>query len=94
MYIFKKNMLHLYIKYIYMLYNLYEYLSICLSVYLSTYCMCVYLYIHNKYTQYTLIYYVSKNFYFEYDLIVWQHTFLGSWGPPLILYYIINYPEE
>ncbi len=24
--------------------------------------MCVYLYIHNKYTQYTLIYYVNKNF--------------------------------
>ncbi len=92
MYIFKKNMLHLYIKYIYMLYHLYEYLSVCLSIHILY--VCVYLHIHNKYTQYTLIYYVSKNFYFEYDLIVWQHKFLGSWGPPLILYYIINYPEE
>ncbi len=38
--------------------------------------MNVYLYIHNKYTQYTHIYYVNKNFYFGYDyseLIVWQH---------------------
>ncbi len=26
--------------------------------------MGVYLYIHDKYTQYTLIYYVNKNFYF------------------------------
>ncbi len=25
--------------------------------------MCVYLYIHNKYTQYTHIYYVNKNVY-------------------------------
>ncbi len=24
--------------------------------------MCVYLYVHNKYTQYTHIYYVNKNF--------------------------------
>ncbi len=29
--------------------------------------MCVYLYIHNKYTQYTHIYYVNKNFYFGCD---------------------------
>ncbi len=28
-------------------------------------CMCVYLYIHNKYTQYTHIYHVNKNFYFD-----------------------------
>ncbi len=56
MYIFKKNILRLYIKYIYIWYKLYEYKipNIC--------CMCVYLYIHNKYTQYTLIYYVNKNF--------------------------------
>ncbi len=26
--------------------------------------MCVYLYIHNKYTQYTLIYHVNNNFDF------------------------------
>ncbi len=26
------------------------------------YIVCVYLYIHNKYTQYTHIYYVNKNF--------------------------------
>ncbi len=24
--------------------------------------MCLYLYMHNKYTQYTLVYYVNKNF--------------------------------
>ncbi len=29
--------------------------------------MCVYLYIHNKYTQYTYIYNVNKNFYFGCD---------------------------
>ncbi len=36
-------------------------------------CMWVYVYIHNKYTQYTHIglYYVNKNFY----LIIWQHYF-------------------
>ncbi len=27
--------------------------------------MCVYLYIDNKYTQYTHIYYVNKNFYLD-----------------------------
>ncbi len=27
--------------------------------------MCVYLYIHNKYTQYKHIYYVNTNFYFD-----------------------------
>ncbi len=32
--------------------------------------MCVYLYIHNKYTQYTQKYYVHKNFYFWMRLIV------------------------
>ncbi len=31
--------------------------------------MVVYLYIDNKYTQYTHIYYVNKNFYFGCDLI-------------------------
>ncbi len=29
----------------------------------NIYCMCVLLYIHNEYTQYTYIYYVNKNFY-------------------------------
>ncbi len=28
---------------------------------------CLYFYIHNKYTQYTLIYFVNKNFYFGCD---------------------------
>ncbi len=32
-----------------------------LNVYMYT-CMCVYLYRHNKYTQYTHIYYVNKTF--------------------------------
>ncbi len=31
--------------------------------------MCVFLYIHNKYTQHTHIYYVNKNFYFILDAI-------------------------
>ncbi len=30
-------------------------------------CMCVHLYIPNKYIQYTHIYYVNKNFYFGFD---------------------------
>ncbi len=30
--------------------------------------MCVYLYIHNKYTQNAHIYYVNKNIYFECNL--------------------------
>ncbi len=34
------------------------------------YTVCVYLYIHNKYTQYTHIYYVNKNFYKQSRLIV------------------------
>ncbi len=25
-------------------------------------CVCIYIYVHNKYTQYTHIYYVNKNF--------------------------------
>ncbi len=29
--------------------------------------MCVYLYLHNKYAQYTHKYYVHKNFYFGRD---------------------------
>ncbi len=42
--------------------------------------MCVYLYKHNKYTQYTHIYYVNKNFYLElyflfYNLIKTTYTY-------------------
>ncbi len=39
------------------LYNMYkrEYIQ-------NIYCMCVYLYIHNKYTQYTYKFNVNKNF--------------------------------
>ncbi len=53
-------MLNLYIKYIYKLYkyihvNTYNYFQ-------NIYCMCVYLNIHYKYTQYKHIYYVNKNF--------------------------------
>ncbi len=33
----------------------------------NIYCMCVYLYINNKYTQYTYIYNVNQNFYFGLD---------------------------
>ncbi len=33
----------------------------------NIYCMCVYLNIHNKYTQHTHKYYVNKNFYFGCD---------------------------
>ncbi len=36
----------------------------------NIYCMCVLLYIHNKYTLYTHIYYLNKNFYFWMRLIV------------------------
>ncbi len=41
--------------------------------------MCVCLQIHNKYTQYTHIYYANKYFYFGHDssqLIVLQHKFV------------------
>ncbi len=62
----KKNMLCLYIKYIYKLYKLYEYtymyVNTCKyfqSIYMHV-CVCVYSYIHNKYTQYAHIYYVNK----------------------------------
>ncbi len=33
----------------------------------NIYCMCVSLYIHNKYTQYTQIYYIIKKIYFGSD---------------------------
>ncbi len=53
----------------------------------NIYCMCVYLYIHNKYTQNTHIYHANKNFYFGCDLlrlIVWQHNFFN-------IFFIYNY---
>ncbi len=48
------KLLHLYIC-IHIQFRIYIYI-----IYYSF--MCVYLYIHNKYTQYTHIYYVNKNF--------------------------------
>ncbi len=53
MYIFQKNMLLLYIKY--MFYNI-TYANINVDIKYNVdiqniYCMCVYLYMHNKYTQ-------------------------------------------
>ncbi len=69
-YIFKKNMSHLYIKYIYIWYNLYEYKYIYVNTckyFQNMCCMCVSLYMHNKYTQHTHIYYVNKNLYFGCD---------------------------
>ncbi len=33
--------------------------------FLSVYCMCMLLYINNKYTQYTHIYYINRNFILE-----------------------------
>ncbi len=71
MHIFKKNMLCLYIKYIYVWYNLYEYKYIHLNTY-KIYAVCLCLYIHNKFTQYTHINYVNKNLFWMW-LIVWQH---------------------
>ncbi len=57
MYIFKKNMLRLYIQYIYIWYKLYEYKYVNKWKYFQNVCcMCVYLYIHNKYTQHTHTY--------------------------------------
>ncbi len=40
---------------------------------LKIYTICVYLYIQNKYTQYTLIYDLNKNVYFGCDLIAINH---------------------
>ncbi len=54
MYIFKKNILRLYIKYIYILYNLYEYKYIHVNtckyikhIQYITVCVCLYIYIIN-----------------------------------------------
>ncbi len=51
--------------FIYKLYK-YIYLNAC-KYFQNIYCMSVFLYIHNKYTQYTHISYVNKNFYFGCD---------------------------
>ncbi len=67
MYIFKKTVLHLYIKYIYIWYNLYEYKYIHFKIY----AVCVSLFIHNKYTKYKHTVYYVNNFWVR--LIVWQH---------------------
>ncbi len=56
----KKNMLCLYIKYIHILY---EYKMYTDKYFQNIYCMCVYLHMHNKYIEYTNIYYVNKNLY-------------------------------
>ncbi len=42
----------------------------------NIYCMCVYLYIHNKYTQYTNIYYIYKNFYFEKLIFIFKTYYI------------------
>ncbi len=58
MYIFKKNVLSLHMKYMYICYNLCEYKYIHISAckyFLNICCICVSLNIHNKYTQYTHI---------------------------------------
>ncbi len=62
MYIFKKNMLCLYNKYIYIWYKLYEYKYLHVNAgkyFQNICCMCVHLNIHNKHTQYTHIMYTK-----------------------------------
>ncbi len=44
----------------------------------NIYCMCLYLYIHNKYTQHTHIYYVNKNFYFGCEMWITCDVFISS----------------
>ncbi len=56
-YIFKKNMLRLFI--IYIIYDK-SYINVNFSKYVLY--VCVFIYIHNKYTQYTHIYYLNKTF--------------------------------
>ncbi len=53
--------------YTHLYYYVILYIHICniyiLNIFSEIYtCMCLYLYIHNKYTQYTHIYYVNKTF--------------------------------
>ncbi len=63
MYIIKKNVMFTYDMCIY---NIkYIHVNPC-KYFQNIYCI-VYFYIHNKYTQYTHIYYVNKNFYFGCD---------------------------
>ncbi len=60
--IFKKNMLRLYIKYIYIWYNLYEYKYKHAYIFkIYAVCGCLYIYIRNIHS--THIYYVNKNFF-------------------------------
>ncbi len=68
MYILVKNMLRLYIFICDIILYEYKYMHVntCKKK-ISICCMCVYLYIHNKYTQYSHIYYVNKNFYLGCD---------------------------
>ncbi len=40
--------------------------------------MCVYLYIHNKYTQYTHIYYVNKNLFWMWLIVINRLTALNT----------------
>ncbi len=49
----------------------------------------VFIYLHNKYTQYTCIYYVNKNFYFVIPPPV---DFLYVIPPPVGLLYVIPPP--
>ncbi len=56
MYIFKK-ICYVYILHICIYINVYT-----CKYFQNIYCMCVYLYIYNKYTEYTHIYYVKNTF--------------------------------
>ncbi len=64
MYILQKNMICLYIKYI-ILHKLYEYENGHIDIF-NIYCMCVYLCIHNTYTQKT---YTMQTIFFILDAI-------------------------
>ncbi len=62
MYIFKEYMLYLCLIniiytniYMYIYIYIYIYICVCVCKYFLNTCMCVHLYIHNKYTQYTHI---------------------------------------
>ncbi len=82
MFIFKKNMLRLYIKYIYTLYQLYKYIHLNTCKYFQNRCcMCVCLYIHNKYTQYTHMFCKQK-------LIFWMRLIMINHLTALIHFYI------
>ncbi len=54
MYMFKKNMLCLYIKYIYKVYNINIYTHVNIfNIYAVCVCVCVYIYIINKHSTHT-----------------------------------------